>query len=258
MTDEEWITKWLDDDDFDFLFDFLDGMARPNERKLRLFAVGLCRSIWHLLGDENSRIAIEIAEAFADGNTTPESLRTVNARVESASLLAWNRGRVVDENGARFIATKEDALASDIPNLANTVTKEEFDEVGARDTVDVALCVVAHAAIPPQLWGTGMGDHLAQQATEKECQRQLRVFRCVIGNPFRPAQFDCAWLAWNGGTIPKIAQAIYDDRAFDRMPILADALEEAGCTNADMLDHCRSGGEHVRGCWVVDLLLRKE
>jgi hypothetical protein len=65
------------------------------------------------------------------------------------------------------------------------------------------------------------------------------------------------WLSWNDGIVPKLAQAIYDDRVFDRLPILADALEEAGCTNADILNHCRQPGEHVRGCWVVDLLLGK-
>ena len=54
-----------------------------------------------------------------------------------------------------------------------------------------------------------------------------------------------------------MAQLIYDDRAFDRLPLLADALEDAGCTDADILAHCRNGGEHVRGCWVVDLLLGK-
>ena len=65
-------------------------------------------------------------------------------------------------------------------------------------------------------------------------------------------------LAWNDGTVAKIAQAIHDERAFKRMPILADALEDAGCDNADMLRHCREPGEHVRGCWVVDLLLGKQ
>jgi hypothetical protein len=55
----------------------------------------------------------------------------------------------------------------------------------------------------------------------------------------------------------KIARAIYDGRAFERMPILADALEDAGCGDADILRHCREPGEHVRGCWVVDLLLGK-
>jgi hypothetical protein len=68
---------------------------------------------------------------------------------------------------------------------------------------------------------------------------------------------DSAWLAWRDGTIPKLAQSIYDRRQFADLPILADALEDAGCDNADLLRHCREPGEHVRGCWVVDLLLGK-
>jgi hypothetical protein len=86
----------------------------------------------------------------------------------------------------------------------------------------------------------------------------VRLFRDVFGNPFRPVTPGPSWLSWNDGTMPKMAQAIYDERAFDRLPILADALEDAGCTDAAILDHCRGGGEHVRGCWVVDLLLGKE
>jgi hypothetical protein len=81
----------------------------------------------------------------------------------------------------------------------------------------------------------------------------------VIGNPFRPApSVDPAWLTWNGGTVPRLAQAIYDERAFDRLPVLADALEDAGCTDADLLGHLRRPWFHVRGCWAVDLLLGKE
>ena len=64
--------------------------------------------------------------------------------------------------------------------------------------------------------------------------------------------------AWRTATVTSLALAIYEERAFDRLPILADALEDAGCTNADILGHCRGGGEHVRGCWVVDLVLGKE
>ena len=69
---------------------------------------------------------------------------------------------------------------------------------------------------------------------------------------------DPAWLAWNGGTVRKLAEAIYDERAFDRLPVLADALEEAGCADEGVLRHCRGGGPHVRGCWVIDLILGKE
>src|SRR5262249_17037155 len=80
----------------------------------------------------------------------------------------------------------------------------------------------------------------------------------LFDNPFGPVTLVRAWVTWDGGTIPKLAQGIYDDRAFDRLPILADALEDAGCTDADILNHCRQPSVHVRGCWVIDLLLGKE
>jgi hypothetical protein len=95
-------------------------------------------------------------------------------------------------------------------------------------------------------------------ADPAEAAAQASLIRCLWGNPFRPVSLDPAWLTWNDGTVPKLAQAIYDDRAYDRRPILADALEEAGCTDADILDHLRGPGPHVRGCWVIDLLLGKE
>jgi hypothetical protein len=85
-------------------------------------------------------------------------------------------------------------------------------------------------------------------------EAQADLLRDVLGNPFHPTECNPAWLAWNDGTVPKLAQAIYDERRFGDLPILADALEEAGCTDAAILDHCRGPGPHVRGCWVVDLL----
>ena len=95
-------------------------------------------------------------------------------------------------------------------------------------------------------------------ATAAEATAQTELIRDIVGNPFRPVRLKPEWLAWNDETAPKIAQAIYEERAFDRLPILADALEDAGCDNADLLAHCREPGEHVRGCWVIDLLLGKE
>jgi hypothetical protein len=83
------------------------------------------------------------------------------------------------------------------------------------------------------------------------------VLRCIFGSLFRPVTLDPGILRWNGGTIPRIARAIYEGGNFGDLPILADALEEAGCTSADILSHCRAPGPHVRGCWVVDLLLGK-
>jgi hypothetical protein len=76
--------------------------------------------------------------------------------------------------------------------------------------------------------------------------------------PFRPVALNPVWLAWQDATIPKLAQAIYGDGAFDPLPVLADVLEEAGCRDPEILAHCRQPGEHVRGCWVVDHILGKK
>jgi hypothetical protein len=83
------------------------------------------------------------------------------------------------------------------------------------------------------------------------------ILRELFGNPFRPVTLDPAWLTWHNGLLESMAQRMYDSRDFSDMPILADALEEAGCSNQDILDHCWSDSEHVRGCWVIDLLLGK-
>jgi hypothetical protein len=89
-------------------------------------------------------------------------------------------------------------------------------------------------------------------------QSQAALLRCIFGNPFGPLpRLDPAWLAWEGGTVPKLAASIYEERAFDRLAILADALEEAGCDTAEILTHLRGAGPHTRGCWALDLVLGK-
>jgi hypothetical protein len=114
-------------------------------------------------------------------------------------------------------------------------------------------------------WGRLCGDRGAGLREETGIdvrelrQSQADLLRDIFGNPFRPLpQLNPAWLAWEGGTVPKLAASIYEERAFDRLPILADALEEAGCDAAELLTHLRGPGPHVRGCWAVDLLLGKE
>jgi hypothetical protein len=97
-----------------------------------------------------------------------------------------------------------------------------------------------------------------------QCRLQARLLHDLFGNPFRLVAPEPSWAAWEGGTIPKLAQAIYDDRQLPagtldtvRLGVLADALEEAGCDQAELLGHLRGPGPHVRGCWAVDLLLGK-
>jgi hypothetical protein len=94
-------------------------------------------------------------------------------------------------------------------------------------------------------------------ADPAEPAAQASLIRCLWGNPFRRAAVAPSLLSWNDGTVAHLAQGIYEDRAFDRLPVLADALEEAGCADPAILGHCRQPGEHVRGCWVADALLGK-
>jgi hypothetical protein len=120
--------------------------------------------------------------------------------------------------------------------------------VEVRNRIDKwATQAAANAAAPDDfLWIW----QVAKESGVTTAQRANRL-RCIFGNPFRPAALDPSWLT---ETVVALATGIYQERAFDRMPILADALEDAGCDNADILNHCRQPGEHVRGCWVVDLL----
>jgi hypothetical protein len=98
----------------------------------------------------------------------------------------------------------------------------------------------------------------AAQAVPSEPPVQAVLLRDIIGDPFRPVTVNPAWLTWHGGLLVSMARQMYDSRDLSDMPILADALEEAGCTNQEMLSHCRQqGAVHVRGCCLIDLLLNK-
>lgn len=112
------------------------------------------------------------------------------------------------------------------------------------DVAKVRDALLFHGSI------TGRADILSLLA------RMSDALRDIFGNPFRPVTLVPAWLT---SDVLALARGIYDDRAFDRMPILADALQDAGCANEEMLNHCRDVSlAHVRGCWVVDLLLGKD
>jgi hypothetical protein len=83
----------------------------------------------------------------------------------------------------------------------------------------------------------------------------VELVRDLFGNPFCPPVLNAAWVLQNGQSARRLAEVIYDEKDYQRLPVLADALEDAGCDNADVLNHCREPREHVRGCWVLDLLL---
>jgi hypothetical protein len=215
------------------MLEFLKGKA--SDRKLRLFAVACCRRIWHLFTDKQSRRAVEVAERLADGQADPAEVADTGTEIEE--LLALKQQEWIGEasrSEAAYLYGYRDQWPIILAQSAvgEDVTTEWVDLAGSIANTDEAA----------------RADRTAQAA----------LLRDIFGNPFRPITLDPAWLTWHDGLIPSMANRIYDSRDFRDMPVLADALEEAGCQDQDILRHCRLGGEHVRGCWVVDLLLGKE
>jgi hypothetical protein len=187
-------------------------------RKFRLFTCWCCRRIWDQLVDKRSRNAVEVVERFADGLATQDEL-------SEASLNAIDARNGIRGNHLRRIAACAAYAASGF----------EITETASES----AMVVNSLDDLP---------------SFEDARTEQARALRCIVGNPFRLAAVDPAWLT---STVVALARGIYDDRAFDRLPILADALQDAGCDSDSVLSHCRDAGPHARGCWVVDLLLGK-
>jgi hypothetical protein len=222
MTEAEWLAC----DDPEPMLVFLGG--RPSERKVRLFACACCRRLGHLFLADECRQAVEVAERFADGGASEEQLRQAHRLASRAhDAFRWRA------HAAPFAATQ------------HPLWREE-DGVEPAGYAWLAS-TVRTASLRPD--GSEVGG---------EGQAQADLLRCVLGNPFRPPpSVNPAWLAWEAGTVPKLAAAAYEERAFERLPVLADALEEAGCAEAELLGHLRGPGPHARGCWALDLLLGK-
>jgi hypothetical protein len=176
-----------------------------------------------------------LSERDADGIATKEEM-------ESAILGA-------DEAVESILRTPTPPPISEL-NIAIPAQAAQAVLALARGESEVALQHVFETGCALGLFGSSYNGWVSSIA-----QTRIGSLRDVFGNPFRPVTVNPTWQT---ATVVSLAQAIYDERAFDRMPILADALEDAGCTNADVLNHCRQPGEHVRGCWVVDLLLGKQ
>jgi hypothetical protein len=165
--------------------------------------------------------AVEVAERLADGLSGDAEWREAGV----ACLYANSRG---------------DLSSSDVDWAAACILQSPQDAATA--AVNFAL---RHGS-------TDAAGVVVSSPQDRRAQAEL--LREVVGNPFTPCPLDPHWLAWNGGSVRKMAQAIYKERQFGDLPVLGDALEEAGCDNREILNHCRANAEHVRGCWVVDLL----
>lgn len=245
MTESEWLTCANPGPMLEFLW------GKASDRKLRLFACACHQRIWHLLSDkEVCRKTIEFAERFADGHASKNELhgRAWGKPGSAFSVVLYNAWTAA-ENSIEFGAgtAKEAVLRLDPDKYKQR--EDAFKTASESYRLGEAM-QIADAAMPIEWMAKG------KLAWTKECHGQCIVLRDIFGPlPSRSVFLDPSWLTPD---VVHLAQSIYDDRAFDRLTILADALEEAGCNNPDILAHCRQPGEHVRGCWVVDRILEKE
>jgi hypothetical protein len=185
------------------------------------------------LEDSRLRRAVEVAEAFADGLAGVEQL--AQAR-EPAHALGLSVGEVLSRTRSDMPERAELSNSWSAAHAAASAAAEDFGVLGN---------ACHHAAENPK-------------GRDTEDAGQAELLREILGNPLQEIAIDPAWLRHNDGIVRKLAQTIYDERAFERMPILADALEDAGCSSEEILGHCRKPGPHVRGCWLLDLVLGKE
>jgi hypothetical protein len=249
MTEAEWLASA----DPRPMLDLLRGRAEG--RKLRLFAVACCRRVMPLLVsrwpavDERLRRALAACEQEAEEAGDPAAdWEAYWGRCEDLrAIVTGNPGPEV-QAAARAVRTLLDWWQ----------TMDWSYRLTPRDQPARAACAAADVARAAAQAVKRAADGDARAARAAERARQAALLRDLFGNPFRSPSFDPAWLAWNGGTVPKLARAVYAERAFDDLPVLADALEDAGCTDRRLLSHCRRGGHHARGCWAVDLLLGRE
>ena len=228
MTEEEWLLALTPTQ---MLVHVENLRPRPTPRKQRLLACACCRAVWSDSWPSSCRNVVVAAEEFADKLISEKHLNEARSRAcQAAQSVAVNLHR------ARRHSYQSHLEHSRITFAANTASGDvHFGDYAEPSSMYHALInslspdkILVHA-LP---W----------------------LMRDVLGNPFRPVTLDPRW---QSETVVALANSIYAERAFDRMPILADALEEAGCDHADILSHCRGDGEHVRGCWVVDLVLGK-
>lgn len=208
---------------------------RAGGRKLRLVACACVRRLWPVLYDHRSRACVEHGEGFAEGQVggdlLPPLSRGGHAAADAAAVqislgAAWHAARAA----ARTCAQPMRA------NVVNMVAQE---------------CATA-------AWGED-GPRLADPAEHPgERRAQAALLREIVGNPFRAVAVSAAVRHWNDGTVVKLAEAIHATGRYGDLPLLHDALLDAGCEEDDILAHCRAADGHVKGCWVIDLILGKK
>jgi hypothetical protein len=229
----------------------LKRLCKASDRKLRLFACACCRRLWDRMQLDQSRSMVEATEAYVDGLLSDRQREAIFVPAKDAFFAAQGREGGIDPafdaDNAAFHASFYGRLH---PEEGWEYSEEGYEpHPGWERTGQYTAHLVADIASRT----AGRRVDAAQITVEKAAQCDL--LRDIFGNPFNPVRSDPSWFTITAVTL---AASIYAQRTFDRLPLLADALEDAGCTDADLLGHLRGPGPHVRGCWAVDLVLGKE
>jgi hypothetical protein len=223
MTEEEWLRA----EEVETLLEYLRSRRQASERKLRLLVVALCRR-WDLFTDQRLLRVLDVAEEHADGRAEEQT------RAEGENVALDTYERELDQDNEYGVSC--------YPTL-RLIGKEGYT---CTDATGAASLLVTWACYAEEDWARDGYSALALE--------QVSYLRCIFGNPFRPVTFSAAWRT---DTVLALAQGMYESRDFSAMPILADALQDQGCTDEAILAHCRGAGPHVRGCHVLDAILNK-
>jgi hypothetical protein len=222
MTEAEWLAAA---DPLPML-EFVRG--KVSDRKVRLFACACARQYLVHVTDVLSRSVVKLSERYADGQRSLRELQAARLAAPVVNVLSRLRARLPQDTAA----VRAELEASEL----------------AHSTAAAAAWDVASAALAC----LRRSEHLGYRGADF-----APYVRDIVGNPFRPTSLDPRLLEWNGRVAANLAEDAYQRHSFRRLPLVADTLEDAGCTDAALLGHLRGPGPHVRGCWALDLVLGK-
>lgn len=241
MTEANWLLSTRLEDNLKRL------RKEASERKLRLYACACARQLWPHFDHPRCFTAIEVAEQVADGIVDfAKQLAERNSMRSIAQWKAW-RNEIEWKEVARSVHLR--SISRDViqPDIRKAVLTTQRSTLSA--AAELALYESRRQTVSPENYNAG-------KKAIVEMEDILRhLLQDIFGNPFRPVALDPASRT---STVLALAQQMYESRDFAPMPMLADALQDAGCEDEAVLGHCRSDGPHVRGCWVIDLILGKE
>lgn len=233
---------WLSCSNLRLMLQWLGSLGPARERKLRLFACATVRAIWHLLADDRSKRAVEVAERFADGNATLQELNQSCADARKAAgdispkandgwmaLRAANAATLIADAEAFFAASLGHSHAARATGLEGVIQKKW----------------------PAPKTRAEMEEQMSR-LTKPQCDLLRDLFGPLL---FRPIPFAPTWQT---SAVLSLAQDIYERRSFERLPELADLLTAEGCDSTELLSHLRSPGPRYLGTWSLDVVLGKE